>query len=261
VIQQAKGIPLCNLSRGTSLNSAQKKLEQIQALGHDPYPRNFAGRIRRPHWSKNTGLRAGRNWRPTSVKCELLDAWSPYRLWARWVSPISRARARKSRFALKRRVGEQGFQLYHLLDWAIPCVRGHLFRTKTNELTAGSRRFSFFRKRCCRCPKKWHGADGRRAAATATVSRPDPNEKSRQVFETRARIVRELRKFFDARGYIEVETPMMHPIAGGAAARPFKTHHKPWTSICTAHSPRTLSKEVNGRGVRPRLRNQPQFPE
>jgi lysyl-tRNA synthetase class 2 len=50
-------------------------------------------------------------------------------------------------------------------------------------------------------------------------------ERSREIFETRARIVRELRKFFDGRGYIEVETPMMHPIAGGAAARPFVTHH------------------------------------
>src|SRR6202030_103385 len=51
------------------------------------------------------------------------------------------------------------------------------------------------------------------------------NEKSRQVFVTRARIIQELRRFFDARGYIEVETPMMHPIPGGAAARPFVTHH------------------------------------
>src|ERR1700688_1897130 len=50
-------------------------------------------------------------------------------------------------------------------------------------------------------------------------------ERSREIFETRARIVRELRKFFDGRGYIEVETPMMHPIAGGAAARAFVTHH------------------------------------
>jgi lysyl-tRNA synthetase, class II len=51
------------------------------------------------------------------------------------------------------------------------------------------------------------------------------NEKSRQVFVTRARIIQELRRYFDARGYIEVETPMMHPIPGGAAARPFITHH------------------------------------
>src|SRR4029077_18729716 len=50
-------------------------------------------------------------------------------------------------------------------------------------------------------------------------------EKSREVFQTRARIVRELRRFFDSGGYVEVETPMMHPIPGGATARPFVTHH------------------------------------
>src|SRR5262249_34975432 len=51
------------------------------------------------------------------------------------------------------------------------------------------------------------------------------NEKSRQIFAVRARIIQELRRFLDARGYMEVETPMMHPIPGGAAARPFVTHH------------------------------------
>jgi lysyl-tRNA synthetase class 2 len=51
------------------------------------------------------------------------------------------------------------------------------------------------------------------------------NEKSRQIFLTRARIIQELRRLFDARGYIEVETPMMHPVSGGATARPFVTHH------------------------------------
>jgi lysyl-tRNA synthetase class 2 len=74
-------------------------------------------------------------------------------------------------------------------------------------------------------PEKWHGLADVELRYRQRYLDLIANEKSREIFQTRARIIRELRKFFDSRGYIEVETPMMHPIAGGAAARPFVTHH------------------------------------
>jgi lysyl-tRNA synthetase, class II len=74
-------------------------------------------------------------------------------------------------------------------------------------------------------PEKWHGLADIELRYRMRYLDLIATERSREIFETRARIVRELRKFFDSRGYIEVETPMMHPIAGGAAARPFVTHH------------------------------------
>jgi lysyl-tRNA synthetase class 2 len=74
-------------------------------------------------------------------------------------------------------------------------------------------------------PEKWHGLSDIELRYRMRYLDLIATERSREIFETRARIVRELRKFFDARGDIEVETPMMHPIAGGAAARPFVTHH------------------------------------
>ncbi len=74
-------------------------------------------------------------------------------------------------------------------------------------------------------PEKWHGLSDIELRYRQRYLDLIATEKSREVFQTRARIIRELRQFFDGRGYMEVETPMMHPIAGGATARPFVTHH------------------------------------
>jgi lysyl-tRNA synthetase class 2 len=74
-------------------------------------------------------------------------------------------------------------------------------------------------------PEKWHGLTDVELRYRQRYVDLIANDKSREVFVARAKIIQELRRFFDARGYIEVETPMMHPIPGGAAARPFVTHH------------------------------------
>jgi lysyl-tRNA synthetase class 2 len=123
-------------------------------------------------------------------------------------------------------VGERGFQLFQLLDLGDTVgVRGHLFRTKTNELSIWVEELTFLSKALLPLPEKWHGLTDVEIRYRQRYLDLIANEKSRQVFVTRARIIQELRRFFDARGYIEVETPMMHPIPGGAAARPFITHH------------------------------------
>jgi lysyl-tRNA synthetase class 2 len=123
-------------------------------------------------------------------------------------------------------VGERGFQLFHLLDLGDSIgVRGHLFRTKTNELSIWVEELTLLSKALLPLPEKWHGLTDVEIRYRRRYLDLIANEKSRQVFVTRARIIQELRRFFDGRGYIEVETPMMHPIPGGAAARPFITHH------------------------------------
>jgi lysyl-tRNA synthetase class 2 len=123
-------------------------------------------------------------------------------------------------------VGEGGFELFKLLDlgdWI--GVRGHLFRTKTNELSVWVEELFFLSKALLPLPEKWHGLTDVELRYRQRYLDLIANEKSRQIFVTRARIIQELRRFFDERGYIEVETPMMHPLPGGAAARPFVTHH------------------------------------
>jgi len=104
-------------------------------------------------------------------------------------------------------------------------AEGALFRTKTGELSVRAERLVLLTKSLRPLPDKWHGIADTELRYRRRYVDLIMNEESRRVFETRSRIVRYLRAFLDARGFLEVETPMLHPIPGGAAARPFKTHH------------------------------------
>jgi lysyl-tRNA synthetase class 2 len=118
------------------------------------------------------------------------------------------------------------FQVFKLLDFGDWVgVEGHLFRTKTNELTIWASRLHFLAKCLLPLPEKWHGLTDIEIRYRQRYLDLIVNPDSRRVFETRSRIITAIRSFMTARGYIEVETPMMQPVAGGALARPFVTHH------------------------------------
>ncbi|HEX3603240.1 MAG TPA: lysine--tRNA ligase [Steroidobacteraceae bacterium] len=104
-------------------------------------------------------------------------------------------------------------------------AEGVLFRTKTNELSVRAEKIVLLTKSLRPLPDKWHGIADTEMRYRRRYVDLIMNEQSRRVFEMRTAIVRYLRAFLDARGFLEVETPMLHPIPGGAAARPFKTHH------------------------------------
>ncbi|AFL87867.1 lysyl-tRNA synthetase (class II) [Terriglobus roseus DSM 18391] len=155
-------------------------------------------------------------------------------------------------------VGEPAFELYKLLDLGDHIgVKGFLFRTRTGELTVHVQELVFLSKSMLALPDKFHGltdielryrqryvdlfmdtgedaaepsteeaaADSENPEAIAAATAPLKRLPAREVFVKRAQILKALRTYFDSRGYIEVETPMMQPVAGGAAARPFVTHH------------------------------------
>jgi lysyl-tRNA synthetase class 2 len=150
-------------------------------------------------------------------------------------------------------VGENAFALYKLLDLGDHVgVRGRLFRTRTGELTVHVGSFdnlpaiTFLTKAMLALPDKYHGLEdtelryrqryvdlfmntGASKPSTSGETQTEPTEPEtpnvREVFVKRAAILRAIRKFFDQRSYLEVETPMMHQVAGGAAAQPFTTHH------------------------------------
>jgi len=118
------------------------------------------------------------------------------------------------------------FRIFKLLDFGDWVgVEGRVFRTKTNELTIWASRLHFLSKCLLPLPEKWHGLTDVEIRYRQRYLDLAVNPESRQVFETRSRVVSAIREFMTARGYLEVETPMMQPIAGGALARPFKTHH------------------------------------
>jgi lysyl-tRNA synthetase class 2 len=104
-------------------------------------------------------------------------------------------------------------------------AEGVLFRTKTNELSVRADKIRLLTKSLRPLPDKWHGIADTEMRYRRRYVDLIMNEESRRVFEMRTAIVRYLRAFLDSRGFLEVETPMLHPIPGGAAARPFKTHH------------------------------------
>jgi lysyl-tRNA synthetase, class II len=121
---------------------------------------------------------------------------------------------------------ELDFRIYTLLDFGDWVgVEGRLFRTRTNELTIWASRLHFLSKCLAPLPEKWHGLSDVEIRYRQRYLDLIVNPDSRRVFETRSRIVTAIRDFMIARGYLEVETPMMQPIAGGAIARPFVTHH------------------------------------
>ncbi len=139
---------------------------------------------------------------------------------------LSDGSARLQIYVRKDAVGEQGWELYRALDlgdWI--GVEGDVFRTRTGELSVKARRLTFLAKCLRPLPEKWHGLKDVERRYRQRYLDLAVNPESRAVFEKRAAIIRFLRNFLDSRGYLEVETPMMQPIPGGALARPFVTHH------------------------------------
>jgi len=118
------------------------------------------------------------------------------------------------------------FATFKLLDFGdVIGVEGWLFRTKTNEFSIHASRVHFLVKCLLPLPEKWHGLTDIEIRYRQRYLDLIVNPDSRHVFEMRSRIISAIREFMTRRAYLEVETPMMQPIAGGALARPFTTHH------------------------------------
>ncbi|MEW6734726.1 MAG: lysine--tRNA ligase [Acidobacteriota bacterium] len=121
---------------------------------------------------------------------------------------------------------QRTWQLFELLDLGdLIGTRGLLFRTKTDELSIHASEFTFLAKALTPPPDKYYGLQDKELRYRQRYADLIANHEVREVFIRRAQIVRELRRYFDEHGYLEVETPMLSPLATGAAARPFVTHH------------------------------------
>ncbi len=204
-----------------------KKLSEIEGLGHPAYPRKFA-------WT-HTPKQVVEKFRERTLEQLTLDPVE-VRVAGRIVALRPHGKAafahmagdggRLQIYVRQDVVGEQIYKLLQLLDLGdIVGVAGHLFRTKTNELTVKVEKIELLSKALLPLPEKWHGLADIEQRYRRRYLDLIVNERAREIFIRRAQIIREIRHFFDARRYVEVETPMMHPILGGATARPFVTHH------------------------------------
>ncbi len=139
---------------------------------------------------------------------------------------LSEKTARIQAYCRKDTLSEREWSLYQNLDtgdWV--SVEGNVFRTKTNELSVKAQHLGFLAKALRPLPSKWHGLTDVEQRYRQRYVDLIVNDAVKETFQKRAKIVRYIRSYFDEHGFIEVETPMMQPIAGGAAARPFITHH------------------------------------
>ena len=129
-------------------------------------------------------------------------------------------------YAQKNVLGDELFDIVKHLDLGdLIGVKGELFKTKTGEESVRVQSFTIVAKALRPPPEKWHGLQDVEARYRQRYLDLFSNDESRDIFLKRSRIVSEIRSFLNGRGFLEVETPMMQPMAGGAAATPFKTHH------------------------------------
>jgi len=205
----------------------QSKLERIKGMGFDPYPREFRWTDTAAALVEKYSQTPGQELEANRVEVGVAGRLVSYRLMGKaGFAHLQGSGKRIQIYVKKDAVGERGFQLFLLLDLGDAIgVRGHLFRTKTNELSIWVDELTLLSKALLPLPEKWHGLTDVESRYRQRYLDLIANEKARQVFVTRSRVIQKLRHFFDARGYMEVETPMMHGIPGGAAARPFITHH------------------------------------
>ncbi|HML16635.1 MAG TPA: lysine--tRNA ligase [Bryobacteraceae bacterium] len=129
-------------------------------------------------------------------------------------------------YVRKDAVSENEYKLYEMLDLGdIVGVEGYLFRTRTGELSVHAEKLTFLSKILLTMPEKWHGLEDVEIRYRQRYLDLIANPESQQIFVTRAKIIAALRRQLESHGFIEVETPMMQPLYGGATARPFVTHH------------------------------------
>ncbi len=129
-------------------------------------------------------------------------------------------------FVQKKEVGDEEYLLFKKFDIGdIIGVEGNLFKTKTGELTLNAKHVELVTKSFRPLPEKYHGLKDVELRYRQRYVDLIVNPKTKEIFRTRTKIIKEIRNFLDKRGFLEVETPMMQPIPGGATAKPFETYH------------------------------------
>jgi lysyl-tRNA synthetase, class II len=205
----------------------QQKLREIEALGQQAYPYGFAATHTVPQILAGFGHNTAEELAERHVNVKVAGRIISLRLQGKaGFAHLQQGGQRLQIYVKLDFVGEKGFALYKLLDLGDYIgVRGYLFRTRTGELTVHVEEITFLAKDFLPLPEKWHGLSDVELRYRQRYVDLIMNQDVREVFVKRSKVVQSIRRFLDERGYVEVETPMLQAIPGGAAARPFVTHH------------------------------------
>jgi lysyl-tRNA synthetase class 2 len=203
------------------------KLAQIEALGHPAYPHKYDFTHTVPQILAQYSPKAAEELEAHHASVRVAGRMIGVRLMGKaGFSHLQQGGGRLQIYVRKDAVGEKGWELFKLLDNGDHIgVRGYMFRTRTGELTVHVEEITFLAKDLLPLPEKWHGLSDVELRYRQRYVDLIMNPEVRETFVKRSKVVQALRNFFDARGYMEVETPMLQSIVGGAAARPFITHH------------------------------------
>jgi lysyl-tRNA synthetase class 2 len=197
----------------------REKLEALRARGVEPFGRAFetSGSIAdvREKFKEGESLRAaGRITAHRDMgKSHFVD--------------LRDATGRIQAYFHEKEIGAAAMEIFNLLDLGdFIGVEGECFLTKTGEPTLKARKFEVLAKALRPPPEKWHGLQDVEARHRQRYVDLVANEQSRETFQKRIAMVREIRRFLEDRGFVEVETPILQTVAGGATAAPFSTRHK-----------------------------------
>jgi lysyl-tRNA synthetase, class II len=209
------------------LEQRRFKLSELKRLGYDPYPRKFDYTHTLGQARASFDAVSSSELEEKKVAVRICGRIMAMRLQGKaGFIDLSDGEHRLQAYIRRDFVGAEAFELFRLFDLGdVVGIEGTVFRTRTNELTISATHVYHLAKNLLPLPEKWHGLTDVETRFRQRYVDLIMNPEVREVFVKRSKIIREIRGFLDARGYLEVETPVLQNIAGGALARPFRTHH------------------------------------
>ena len=205
----------------------RQKLKQIEALGQPAYPRKYEFTHSISQILADYSDKTAEQLEHQRVNVRVAGRIMAIRLMGKaGFSHLQQEGRRLQIYVKKDAVGDKGWELFKLLDLGDHIgVSGYLFRTRTGELTVHVEEITFLSKALLPLPEKWHGLTDVELRYRQRYVDLFMNPEVREVFLKRTMMIQSMRRTLESHGFIEVETPMMQPVAGGAVARPFVTHH------------------------------------
>ena len=204
-----------------------EKLKQIEALGQRVYPTKYDFTHNIPAILAEYSGKSAEDLEASRVNVRVSGRIMAIRLMGKaGFAHLQQGGQKLQIYVKKDAVGDKGFELYKLLDLGDHIgASGYLFRTRTGELSVHVEEITFLSKDLLPLPEKWHGLTDVELRYRQRYVDLVMNPEVREVFLKRSKLIQSMRRFLDAQGFVEVETPMMQPVAGGAVAKPFVTHH------------------------------------